>query len=444
MRKFIAILLAKFGRFVGRLVGKGSSKPGYYALKADPKILGKIKLPPYVIAVSGSNGKTSTVEMIAKILSDAGMRVAYNKEGSNQIEGVATLILGECTLGGRMKSDVLLIESDERFARYTFRHFRPTHFVVTNLYRDQLTRNGHPEWVFDALKEGVKQADRLILNADDPLVSLFAEGRDDTVWFGCAKQPDSSAESDSVYDDGRFCPRCGGRMRYDYRIYNHVGSFRCPVCDYARRTPDYELEKIDLRTGSLVIRAGAERYEIPMENPSVYAAYNILAAFAAAREAGVPGEKIADTLRGFASHMGRIVSFALGGHEGKLLTSKHENSISYDQSIAVAAADPEEVSVLVIVDAVSRKYFTSETSWFWDIDFEKLASPNVRHIVLAGTHYGELAVRFSFTGIPEERIAAVRSLEEAAELLKSYDTNKIYTITCFSDKDKFLNLVERK
>ena len=53
-------------------------------------------------------------------------------------------------------------------------------------------------------------------------------------------------------------------------------------------------------------------------------------------------------------------------------------------------------------------------------------------------------VRFSFTGIPEERIAAVRSIEEAAELLKGYETNKIYTITCFSDKDKFLNLVERK
>ena len=444
MRKLLAILLAKAGRFVGKLVGKGSSKPGYYALKADPKILQKIKLPPYVIAVSGSNGKTSTVEMIAKILTDAGLRVAYNKEGSNQIEGVATLILGECTLSGRMKSDVLLIESDERFARYTFSHFKPTHFVVTNLYRDQLTRNGHPEWVFDALAEGVKPAEKLILNADDPLVSLFAEGRENTVWFGCGKLEGLSPENDSVYDDGRFCPRCGERMRYDYRVYNHVGSYFCPVCGYRRQKPAYELRKIDLAAGSLTVGSQEGSFEIPMENPSVYAAYNILAAFAAASEAGVPGEKIARSLRDFASRMGRIVSFTLGDHEGKLLTSKHENSISYDQSIAVAASDPEDVSVLVIVDAVSRKYFTSETSWFWDIDFEKLASPHVRHIVLAGTHYGELMVRFSFTGIPEERIAAVRSIEEAAELLKSYDTKKIYTITCFSDKDKFLNLVERK
>ncbi len=444
MRKLLAILLAKAGRFVGKLVGKGSSKPGYYALKADPKILQKIKLPPYVIAVSGSNGKTSTVEMIAKILTDAGLRVAYNKEGSNQIEGVATLILGECTLSGRMKSDVLLIESDERFARYTFSHFKPTHFVVTNLYRDQLTRNGHPEWVFDALAEGVKPAGKLILNADDPLVSLFAEGRENTVWFGCGKLEGLSPENDSVYDDGRFCPRCGERMRYDYRVYNHVGAYFCPVCGYRRQKPAYELRKIDLAAGSLTVASREGSFEIPMENPSVYSAYNILVAFAAASEAGVPGEKIARSLRDFASRMGRIVSFTLGDHEGKLLTSKHENSISYDQSIAVAASDPEDVSVLVIVDAVSRKYFTSETSWFWDIDFEKLASPHVRHIVLAGTHYGELMVRFSFTGIPEERIAAVRSIEEAAELLKSYDTKKIYTITCFSDKDKFLNLVERK
>ena len=37
-----------------------------------------------------------------------------------------------------MRGDVLLLESDERYARHTFRWFHPTHFVITNLYRDQL------------------------------------------------------------------------------------------------------------------------------------------------------------------------------------------------------------------------------------------------------------------------------------------------------------------
>ena len=93
-------------------MGKGSSLPGQYALKLCPDVLGRVRLPAHIIAVTGSNGKTSTVEMIAEILKQDGRKVVYNKEGSNQIEGVATLILCSCTLSGRMRGDVLLLESD--------------------------------------------------------------------------------------------------------------------------------------------------------------------------------------------------------------------------------------------------------------------------------------------------------------------------------------------
>ena len=68
MKTTLIILLCKFLRFIGKLLGKGSSLPGRIALKFDPKILQKIQLPSCIVAVTGSNGKTSTVEMIAHIL----------------------------------------------------------------------------------------------------------------------------------------------------------------------------------------------------------------------------------------------------------------------------------------------------------------------------------------------------------------------------------------
>ena len=68
MKKFFVILACKMIRLIGRLTGRGSSLPGQIALKLDPDILSKIKMPPYIVAVTGSNGKTSTVELIARIL----------------------------------------------------------------------------------------------------------------------------------------------------------------------------------------------------------------------------------------------------------------------------------------------------------------------------------------------------------------------------------------
>lgn len=194
MKKLFTIIVCKVLKFVGGLLGKGSSLPGQIALKLCPDILGRIELPKYIVAVTGSNGKTSTVEMIAHILCESGKKVAWNKEGSNQIEGVTTLILGSCTLSGKVKSDIFLIESDERFAKYTFKYITPTHYVITNLYRDQLTRNGHPEWVYNAVKDSIHPETQLILNADDPLVSCFGYGRDNVVWFGAGNLPTDTKE----------------------------------------------------------------------------------------------------------------------------------------------------------------------------------------------------------------------------------------------------------
>ena len=52
---------------------------------------------------------------------------------------------------------------------------------------------------------------------------------------------------------------------------------------------------------------------------------------------------------------GRLVQFTLGEHKGTLLTSKHENSVAYDTNLRYIRESKTPCSVLVIVDAVSRK-----------------------------------------------------------------------------------------
>lgn len=441
MRRFFTILICKILKFIGGILGKGSSLPGQIALKLYPQVLSKITLPEYVIAVTGSNGKTSTVEMIAQILGAGGKKVAWNKEGSNQIEGVTTLILSNCSLLGKMKSDILLIESDERYAKYTFSYFTPTHYVITNLYRDQLTRNGHPQWVFNAIKESIHDESQLILNADDPLVSLFGHNRDNTIWFGVDRFSGSFSEVTGVYNDGYYCPNCGQRLNYEYTHYNHIGKFECTSCGYKSHNTQYTVTDIDLEQNKITID---NKCEISVSLNSMYNIYNLLAAYSVCRIVGINCATIAQSMNNYVLKNGRIVKFTVGKHEGTLLTSKHENSVSYDQSIRIAATSKEPCDVLIVVDAISRKYFTGEVSWLWDINFDELKSDNVKQVILCGTYSNDLATRFLYTDVDKAKIKVISDIGEMIQYLKESGSNKLYVITCFSDKDKVLSRVSVK
>ncbi|MGN0670320.1 MAG: MurT ligase domain-containing protein [Oscillospiraceae bacterium] len=436
---FFTILVCKILRFIGKLIGRGSSMPGQIALKLSPNILSKVKLPDKVIAVTGSNGKTSTVEMIAYILEKEGKKVIWNREGSNQIEGVTTLILSNCTLGGKLKGDVLLLESDERYSKFTFSHFSPTHYIITNLYRDQLTRNGHPEWVFDAIAPSVTEKSTLILNADDPLVSLFGKDRENVVWFGMDKQDFSFTENNSVYDDGAFCPSCKKPMKYNFRHYNHIGDYFCESCGHKKHATDFTITSADLENGVVTIN-GKEKITLAFK--SIYNVYNILACFAVCSLVGIDEGKIAAAVSDYVLKNGRVVQYKLGNSSGTFLVSKHENSISYDQSIRYIIGQNQPCGVIIIVDAVSRRYSTGEISWLWDIDFELLNAPCVEKIYLLGAHCEDLKTRFSFTEIPAEKLYTNPDIEAAIDEIKTENREKLYTVTCFSDKAKFLSKVE--
>ena len=441
MRKFLAIIVCRLIKFIGGLVGKGTSLPGKFALKLCPDVLRRIEMPKTVVAVTGSNGKTSTVEMIASVLQAAGKTVAYNAEGSNQIEGVTTMILSSCTLSGRMKQDVLLIETDERYAKLTFRWFHPTYYVITNLYRDQLTRNGHPEWVFDAIAESIHDDTTLLLNADDPMVSLFGRGRDKVLWFGLDHSATDSDSFSGAYNDGLYCPVCGKPMVYDYYHFNHVGSYRCTACGFSRHATDFTVTGIDLDESRITVNGDNE---IRLAFRSIYNIYNILAACAVCTLVGVPEAETAKRMSNYILKNGRYVEFTLGSHRGTFLISKHENSISYDMSLKYALAGNKPCSFVIIVDAVSRKYFTSDTSWLWDIDFGQLASASVKNIYLCGKYCNDLAMRFSFTDIPKEKIKVFEDIDAACAELRSSGDEQLFAVTCFSDKEKFMSNVTVK
>ena len=110
------------------------------------------------------------------------------------------MLLNSATLSGKGKGDIVLLESDERYAAHSFQFFHPTHFVITNLYRDQLTRNAHPFHIYHIIADAVKLIPnaQLVLNADDPIVRNFGYGRENVEYFGMARNGLSTAQTDAV------------------------------------------------------------------------------------------------------------------------------------------------------------------------------------------------------------------------------------------------------
>ncbi len=437
--KFFTILICKLLCFVGKLIGKGTSLPGAIALKLQPNILKKLRLPDCVIAVTGSNGKTSTAEMIAKVLTDAGKRVVTNKEGSNQIEGVTTLLLKNATLGGKVKGDVILMESDERYARHTFKHIKPTMFVITNLYRDQMTRNAHPYHIYNIIKDAVDLVPdaTLVLNADDPIVRNFGTGRDNVVYFGMERNALSSETTDAVYNDCHYCPNCKAPMEYDYFHYAHLGSYHCTGCGYSRPECTYRVDSMDLEESRITINGTP----IHLEFSSKYYVYNLCATYAVTGLLGLDADRTGEVLSRFVMQNGRNVRFTAGKNEGFLICSKHENSTSYNQSLAYFTAQKDPSQLVIIVDAISRKYYTGDISWIWDISFEMLKNANAQKIILSGKFAYDLGLRFQVTDIDPERIIVEPDLNKMGELIRNGE-HRVYAVTCFSDKEKLFSQVQ--
>ena len=85
MKMFFAILIAKFTRGILKLLKpifnvNGTHVPGKIALKIEPKFLEKVGKPKTIITVTGTNGKTTTCNMIIDSLEANGFKVLNNRK----------------------------------------------------------------------------------------------------------------------------------------------------------------------------------------------------------------------------------------------------------------------------------------------------------------------------------------------------------------------------
>jgi UDP-N-acetylmuramate-alanine ligase len=132
-----------------------------------------------IIAVCGTNGKTTTNNLLCELLEVDGNKVICNKVGANMLPGVACSFISNAKLNGKLDFDYACLECDEASLRHIVKHITPHKIIVTNLFRDQMDRYGETEMTAKLLDEAIcKVPDTtLILNADDPLCVSLGKDR---------------------------------------------------------------------------------------------------------------------------------------------------------------------------------------------------------------------------------------------------------------------------
>jgi UDP-N-acetylmuramoylalanine--D-glutamate ligase len=168
------------------------AQPVLQARALGEPVIGEVELafeflPGPIVAITGSNGKTTTTTLVGEILRQSGMKTLVGGNiGTPSISLVA-----------KATPESVIVLEVSSFQLETIRSFRPKIAVVLNITPDHLDRHRTFAAYVDAkarIFENQQSEDFAVLNADDPTcVALARRTRAQVFWFSRKREVDNGA-----------------------------------------------------------------------------------------------------------------------------------------------------------------------------------------------------------------------------------------------------------
>lgn len=417
--KTLSIISTKLCSKCLHLIGRGGSMPGSIGLKIDANILSKLKFKGPVILVTGTNGKTSTANMINDLFIKNGQKVISNRKGDNLREGITTTLLTHASLSGQIEADVVVLEVDELNVRHILPNIPVSSLVVNNFFRDQLDRAREMEQLIDSI-EGVLSnfTGNLILNGNDPNVvrlSLKAP-KANCFYFGLNKNKYSVTQT-SEASEGKFCPACSHKLAYDYYQYSHIGFFHCTHCSFKTPLLDVQLENIDLDQETFSYN------HVPFHSPyeGMYSMYNCAAVLTVAKEYNISNDCVKQVFAHAPQPKGRNEKFHKDNHTCILNLVK--NPTGANEVMKVIEKDTKDKKICIVLN--DREQDGTDVSWIYDTFFEKMMTEQTKEIICTGLRANDMALRIYYGGY-QGKITVIDQLQEAiSQVNKGIDTSYV-------------------
>jgi len=399
IRRMLAVSAAKIVGYICKKMGRqGVTWAGKVALKICPDILEQLsgQVRESIFAVCGTNGKTTTNNMLCAALEAEGKKVICNHTGSNMLNGVVSAFVLGAKWNGELDADYACIEADEASTRYIFPAIKPDYMILTNLFRDQLDRYGEIDITMNILEEMMRKVPdmKVIVNGDDALSAYIAMDSGNTfTTYGISRQVIESAASE--IREGRFCKYCGERLEYNFYHYSQLGDYHCPKCGFKRPEIDFDAE--DVKVGDQ-LSFTVEDTHIVANYKGFYNVYNILAAYAGVRTAGLKAEHFNEMLRKFNPENGRMEQFRIRGTGITLNLAK--NPAGFNQNISAVMQDKTPKDIIIAINDNAQDGI--DISWLWDVDFDLFKDESIRSITVSGIRCQDMRLRLKYVDIPSE------------------------------------------
>ena len=445
----VAILVARTIKLGLKLFKKNATQlPGKIAIRICPDFLGRIGKPEKLIAVTGTNGKTTVSNMLTDILTANGYNVLDNKFGGNINSGIASSLISGSTFWGKAKHQVAVFETDERSSRTIYPYITPDFIICTNLFRDSMPRNAHTEYIFDVINNHIPLESKLILNADDLISSNL--GKDNyTAFFGIDKLDTDTKEGNNIIQDIKNCPICDSKLEYDYLRYHHIGKAHCPNCEFKSKESDYLVNTIDFENKILRVNAKENIEEYRLIANGIFNIYNQIAVISVLKEFGLDYEKIKQSFENFKIVESRFSEEKFKDISVVMQMAKGMNSVACSRAFDYFKHEPGKKAVILNLDDLHDAHDSSENIvWIYDIDYELLNDPSIAQVIIGGVRHKDHYLRALLADIPVEKIFIAEKELDTASLVdlnkidKVFITYDVYTVHIANEvKDKLVSRI---
>ena len=243
---------------------------------------------------------------------------------------------------------------------------------MLNLSRDQLDRTSEVRHVardWRAMAAELGKRCVVVANADDPMTAWAASAAAEPIWVA-AGQPWTL--------DTVLCPACGELLQ------RSDCDWWCSGCELRRPRPDVVLE------GNHVIVRGGSETALHLRLPGRANLANAAFALAAAESLGLTVNNLLPLIDGLGSVSGRYQIVQIAGRRLRLLLAK--NPAGWHETLDMI----DDSGGPVVIGVNARAADGRDTSWLWDVPFERLRG---RRVLAVGDRRADLAVRLDHAGV---------------------------------------------